>query len=153
MKDITNAVCLRDFAVGDADAVISLWTRCGLTRPWNNPNKDIHRKLNEISKGGTGWFWVAELDGRIVGAIMAGYDGHRGSVNYLAVDPSVQGQGLGRWLMKKTEVKLATVGCPKINLLVRTDNQDVQVFYERLGYSFDKVAAISRRLIDDETMN
>ena len=143
-------IVLRAFAPDDTDTVIALWMRCGLTRPWNDPVKDIQRKIDELSHGGTGWFWVAEQNGQIVGAVMAGYDGHRGSVNYLAVDPECQAQGLGRLMMQRVEADLVAAGCPKINLLVRSDNSDVIAFYHQLGYGADAVTALSRRLIDDQ---
>ena len=149
MQTTTDAIQLRDFTLQDSDAVISLWERCGLTRPWNDPDKDIQRKMDELHKGGSGWFWVAEQSKRIVGVVMVGYDGHRGSVNYLAVDLDYQNNGIGRLMMRHAEAKLAAVGCPKVNLLVRTDNRDVLKFYKQLGYGEDAVTAISRRLIDD----
>ena len=150
MQNTTDNILLRSFISEDSDAVISLWVKCGLTRPWNDPHKDIQRKCDERGKGGSGWFWVAEQKGRIVGTAMAGYDGHRGSVNYLAVDPDVQGHGIGRLIMNRIEADLTAQGCPKINLLVRTDNRDVQAFYETLGYGVDAVLPLSRRLIDDK---
>ena len=80
---------------------------------------------------------------------MAGYDGHRGSVNYLAVHPEAQKQGIGRALMAEVERWCEAEDCPKINLLVRTDNQAVKAFYARLGYGVDEVSGLSRRLIED----
>lgn len=150
MQNTADGIKIRDFTMPDTDAVISLWRRCGLTRPWNDPRKDIQRKIEELSKGGTGWFWVVETSRQIVGAVMVGYDGHRGSVNYLAVDPDSQTQGIGRLMMQRAEAELTAAGCPKINLLVRTDNTQVLKFYDQLGYEVDAVTAVSRRLVDDQ---
>lgn len=150
MQDTEEDIKLRDFTRADTDAVISLWIRCRLTRPWNDPGKDIQRKTDELSRGGTGWFWVVEKRGHIVGTVMVGYDGHRGSVNYLAVDPDRQTRGIGRLMMQRAEAELSAAGCPKINLLVRTDNKDVLKFYNQLGYGVDAVTALSYRLIDDQ---
>ena len=150
MQSTEDDIKLRDFTLADTDAVISLWVRCGLTRPWNDPGKDIQRKTDELGRGGTGWFWVVEKGGQIVGAVMVGYDGHRGSVNYLVVDPACQTQGIGRLMMQRAEAELTAVGCPKINLLVRTDNKGVLKFYDQLGYAVDAVTALSYRLIDDQ---
>ena len=83
------------------------------------------------------------------GTVMAGYDGHRGCVNYLAVDPAYQGQGLGRLLMREAERRLLAAGCPKINLQVRTSNEDAVAFYRHLGYHVDDVVSMGKRLIDD----
>lgn len=103
---------IRAFDVDDTDDVIELWERCGLTRPWNDPRLDIARKLAVQRE----LFLVAALDGMIVGTAMAGFDGHRGWVNYLAVSPEKQGTGIGRTLMTEVEHQLERMGCPKVNL-------------------------------------
>ena len=145
-RDIT----LRPFEERDRAAVIALWDRAGLLRPWNDPQKDIARKLAEMATGGLSWFWVVEYEGAVIAAAMAGYDGHRGSVNYLGVDPDCRHSGVGRLIMAQIEADLIAAGCPKLNLLVRADNLDVQAFYEKLGYERDAIIALSKRLISDE---
>ena len=125
--------------------MVALWRRCELTRPWNDPHKDIARKRTVQSE----LFLVAVEDGTIVAAAMAGYDGHRGSVNYLAVDPAYRRRGFGRALMRSIEEALASRGCPKVNLLVRSANAEVIAFYQRLGYARDDVVALGKRLIPD----
>jgi ribosomal protein S18 acetylase RimI-like enzyme len=137
---------IRPFALEDQPAVVDLWRRCGLTRPWNDPKKDIARKLAVQPE----LFLVGMEDGRVVAAAMAGYDGHRGSVYYLAVDPSAQGRGAGRLLMAHVETALQAMGCPKINIMIRADNADVAAFYRRLGYEPSDVMVQGRRLIVDE---
>lgn len=136
---------IRPFREEDTEAVVALWAACDLTRPWNDPRKDIARKLRVQRE----WFLVAEENGRIVGSVMAGYDGHRGWVNYLAVDPSQRRSGLGRELMAEAERLLAEAGCPKINLQVRGTNEAALGFYERLGYTRDDVVSFGRRLEHD----
>jgi len=147
MKD---DITLRPFEERDSAAVIALWDRAGLLRPWNDPQKDIARKLGEMATGGHSWFWVAEYEGAVIAAAMAGYDGHRGSVNYLGVDPDYRHSGVGRLIMAQIEADLIAAGCPKLNLLVRADNLDVQAFYEKLGYGRDSTISLSKRLISDE---
>ncbi|MFN8095912.1 MAG: GNAT family acetyltransferase [Vicinamibacteria bacterium] len=137
---------VRPFDEADEAAVVELWRRCGLLRPWNDPKKDIARKLTTQRE----LFLVGEEDGRIVAAAMAGYDGHRGWVNYLAVDPDLRGQGLGRRMMETIERELAARGCPKLNLQVRRTNLDVIAFYEALGYVEDDVVSLGKRLVRDE---
>ena len=136
---------IRAFEPEDEKAVIELWQNAGLTRPWNSPEKDIVRKLKVQSQ----WFLVAQMDQKLIASVMAGYDGHRGWINYLAVDPSVQGQGVGRKLMESVELLLAEFGCPKINLQIRKGNQGVIDFYEKIGYSEDEVVSFGKRLIPD----
>ena len=137
---------IRPFVEADEAAVVDLWRRCGLLRPWNDPKRDIARKLTTQRE----LFLVGEEDGRIVAAAMAGYDGHRGWVNYLAVDPERRGQGLGRRMMETIERELAARGCPKLNLQVRRTNLDVIAFYEALGYVEDDVVSLGKRLVRDE---
>ena len=143
-------ITFRPFDESDSDEVIALWEKAGLLRPWNNPNKDIARKLQEMAVNSYSWFWVAEQNGVIIATAMAGYDGHRGSVNYLGVDPDVQQSGVGRLIMQRIEADLIAAGCPKLNLQVRDDNIDVLAFYDRLDYQRDATISLSKRLISDE---
>jgi len=136
---------IRPFEADDEPAVIALWERCKLTRPWNDPHQDIARKLGVQRE----LFLVGTENGRIVAAVMAGYDGHRGSVNYLAVDPQLRRRGHGRAMMRRVEELLLAHGCPKVNLMVRSANAEVIAFYRRLGYASDEVIALGKRLISD----
>ena len=137
---------IRPFLESDEASVIALWVECGLTRSWNDPQKDIRRKLKLQRE----MFLVLEVEGRVVASVMAGYEGHRGWVNYLAVSPSQRGKGYGTALMRHVEKILIQVGCPKINLQIRADNTAVLDFYGRLGYARDDVVSLGRRLIPDE---
>ncbi|CAA0090996.1 Acetyltransferase YpeA [Halioglobus japonicus] len=137
---------VRTFRESDRSAVIALWQACDLTRPWNDPDKDISRKLAAQPE----LFLVGERDGEIIASAMAGYDGHRGSVFYLAVAPGFQQSGYGRELMSNIEERLLAMGCPKLNILVRSANQHVLDFYHTLGYVTDDVVSLGKRLIPDE---
>jgi ribosomal protein S18 acetylase RimI-like enzyme len=143
---MSDSVRVRSFASADEAAVVDLWQRCDLTRPWNDPRKDIQRKLRVQAE----MFLVAEDEGAIVGTVMAGYDGHRGWVNYLAVSPDRQRKGIGRRLMAEAEQLLREAGCPKINLQVRAGNQDALAFYQRLGYATEELVSMGKRLVRDE---
>ncbi|WP_277987343.1 GNAT family acetyltransferase [Billgrantia tianxiuensis] len=140
-------ITIRAYQEQDRAAVIRLWHECGLVRPWNDPEKDIDRKLTMQAE----LFLVGEFEGRIVASAMAGFDGHRGSVYYLAVDPRHQHMGHGRELMARVEAQLLALGCPKLNIAVRTSNESVLAFYRRLGYSVDDVVSLGKRLIADDT--
>ena len=139
------AMQIRAFRDADEAAVIALWQACGLTRPWNDPARDIARKRTVQRE----WFLVGELHGRIVASAMAGYDGHRGWVNYLAVAPDQRGLGLARQLMQRVEAALIEAGCPKLNLQVRADNEAALGFYAKLGYVQDRAVSLGKRLIPD----
>lgn len=136
---------IRPFAPKDEPVVIALWRACDLIRPQNDPRKDIARKLHVNPE----WFLVAEIDGHIVGAVMAGYEGHRGWINYLAVAPSHRRTGLGRALMVEAERVLRAAGCPKINLQVRPENKQVVAFYEAIGFSVEGAISLGKRLEGD----
>ncbi len=136
---------IRPFQAVDEQEVITLWQACGLTRPWNNPYQDIARKLTVQPE----LFLVGELDGALVATVMAGFEGHRGWVNYLAVAPELRGRGYGRALMALVEEKLFAMGCPKLNLQIRSTNTAVLDFYSRLGYANDDVVSLGKRLITD----
>jgi ribosomal protein S18 acetylase RimI-like enzyme len=138
---------LRTFSCADEGAVVELWRRCELTRPWNDPQKDIQRKLTTQPE----LFLVGDVGGRIVATIMAGYDGHRGWVNYLAVAPEHRARGYGRLLVQHVEDQLTARGCPKLNVQVRTSNKDVLAFYRKLGYTVDEAVSLGKRLIPDQT--
>lgn len=137
---------LRPFSPADESSVIQLWNDCGITRPWNDPAKDIARKLTVQPE----MFLVGEIDGEIVATGMFGFDGTRGWVHYLAVAPGHQGESLGRQLMHEGERLLTDMGCPKINLQVRSGNERVIGFYAALGYSPDGTVSLGKRLIADE---
>ncbi|MCU4351023.1 MULTISPECIES: GNAT family acetyltransferase [Acinetobacter] len=136
---------IRQFIQSDLEDVIHLWEICGLTRPWNNPELDIFRKLVQQDD----LFLVAIKDEQLIAVLMGGYDGHRGWMNYLAVHPQHQRLGIATALVQQLEKRLIARGCPKLQLLVRQDNLDVQTFYEELGYEEVDVVCMGKRLIQD----
>ncbi len=125
---------IRTFAEKDTPAVIALWTQVfGYDAPHNDPATAIRRKLAVQRE----LFFVADVDGQVVGTIMGGYDGHRGWMYSLAVDPQFRNRGIGRALVRHVEGALAERGCPKINLQVLAGNAAVAAFYEKLGYKIE----------------
>jgi ribosomal protein S18 acetylase RimI-like enzyme len=133
---------IRPYQPADEAAVIDLWQRCALVVPWNDPQRDIALKLQAQPY----LFLVGTLAERVVATVMVGYDGHRGFINYRAVSPDCQRRGIGRRLMEAAEAELRKLGCPKINLMVRTSNKTVIAFYERLGFTLDAVVCMGKRL-------
>lgn len=134
-----------EFRENDRDQVINLWRICELTRSWNDPGRDIDR--NQADPAGK--IFLLKKDGLIVGSVMVGYDGHRGWVYYLSVHPDHRNRNLGRILMTHSEDYLKALGCPKLNLMVRSSNRLVMEFYERLDYLRDDVTVMSKRLTSD----
>jgi len=140
-----TAVEIRPFATADTDAVVALWREAGLTRPWNDPYRDIARKLTVQPE----LFLVAHDRGDLVGTVMAGYDGHRGWLYYLATAAERRGEGIARRLVETAEEGLRGLGCPKVELMVRPENTAVHDFYARLGYEPFDVWMTGKRLIAD----
>jgi ribosomal protein S18 acetylase RimI-like enzyme len=136
---------IRPFKPEDEPAVVALWQECRLTRPWNDPHKDIVRKLAVQPE----LFFLSVEENHITGTVMAGYEGHRGWVNYLAVAPAFRGRGFARALMEHVERELVARGCPKLSLLVRTTNHEAIAFYRHLGYVEDESVSLGKRLIAD----
>lgn len=143
---MTAQLKMRSAMDSDTDKLISLWKECGLTRSWNNPEKDINfaREKSESD------ILVGEIDSNIVASVMVGHDGHRGIVYYMAVSPDFQGQGLGHQVMKRAENWLTERGVWKMNLLIRQGNEKVQAFYESLGYEVEPRLCMARKLIKDD---
>ncbi|HEQ98220.1 MAG TPA: GNAT family acetyltransferase [candidate division Zixibacteria bacterium] len=127
----------------DEKEVAELWRIAFSDAPaWNKPEEDIRRKLaiqREL-------FFVARVDGSLAGTAMAGYDGHRGWVYYVATHPEYRRQGVGQALMEAVEEGLRELGCPKLNLQVRSNNYEAVTFYRRLGYDIEDRVSMSKRL-------
>jgi len=139
---------IRTYKTEDEQQIIKLWLECNLTTAWNNPKRDIARKMQDSPE----LFFVGEIDGKIVASCMAGYDGHRGWIYYLAVKPDLQKQGAASTLMNHAEKALREIGCPKIDLMVRKTNHKVISFYHKIGYTDDPVVVLSKRLQEDEPL-
>ena len=136
---------VRTYRASDEAALIELWVETRLTRPWNDPGRDIARKLADSPD----LLLVADEAGTLVGSVMVGYDGHRGWVNYLAVHPAHQGRGFGRALMEAAEERLRALGCAKINLQIRDDNVEARAFYEAIGYQPEPITSYGKRLVSE----
>ena len=83
---------------------------------------------------------------RVVATAMVGSDGHRGYVYYVAVEPDLQGSGIGREIMEAAETWLKARGCPKVHVLVRSANTEAMAFYLRLGFAADDALLFGNRL-------
>ena len=136
---------IRPFRPEDASKVVALWRACDLVKPQNDPWLDIERKMADSSWG----FLIAEDGDEVIGSVMAGYDGHRGWINYLASLPSGQRKGVGTALMSRAAELLQERGCPKINLQVRDGNEAALAFYASLGYQDEPVTSLGLRLQRD----
>lgn len=136
---------IRSYRESDKKEVIELWQECGLVVPWNDPQRDVERKLSVQPE----LFLIGLLNEEIISTAMAGYDGHRGWVYYLAVKPRYQQQEIGKQMMKEAEIRLFELGCPKLNIMVRTTNLEVVNFYKSIGYKIEAVTSLGKRLEPD----
>jgi ribosomal protein S18 acetylase RimI-like enzyme len=143
---MTTAMEIRVFQPSDRTAVIELWQECSLVVPWNDPHRDIRRKL-QVQPG---LFLVGCVSGELAATVMAGYEGHRGWLNYLAVAPRFRCRGFGRRMVAEAESRLRAMGCPKINIQIRASNTGVIEFYQRIGFKPDDVVSMGKRLEPDE---
>jgi ribosomal protein S18 acetylase RimI-like enzyme len=136
---------IKPYHPDNQQAVINLWQACNLVVAWNDPIKDIQRKMLVDPD----LFLIGELSEDIVAAVMGGYEGHRGWINYLAVSPEHQRKGYARAMMQQVEALILQKGSPKINLQVRSNNIDVIQFYQAIGYDIENAVGLGKRLIPD----
>jgi ribosomal protein S18 acetylase RimI-like enzyme len=132
---------IRIFSEGDRASVKELWRICGLTVPQNDPDEDIDQKIRFQPE----LFFVGEYEGGVVASIMAGYDGHRGYMNYVGVHPDFRKKGFGSKMVEFVLSELRKKGSPKVNISVRTSNAKVMGFYRKLGFSEDPVIGMGHR--------
>lgn len=136
---------ISDYQEKDENDTVALWKICGLTRPWNDPHRDIQRHRENQDRG----IFIARIKGEVIASIMTGYDGHRGWVYYLAVHPDFQRRGYGRRMLGAAESFLKDLGCPKMEWMIRKDNHQARQWYQGLGYEMEMVDTMGIRLIED----
>ena len=138
-----DSLIIRPYRDSDKKDVVSLWRQVFPDSPsWNDPETNIKLKL-AIQRD---LFLVAELDNNIIGTAMAGFDGHRGWVYYVAVKPEYRRRGIGRALMLAVEQGLTRIGCTKLNLQVRSSNEETVKFYKSLGYNTENRISMGKLL-------
>lgn len=142
LESVIKNFVVRPYQDPNQTQVIELWRACGLVMPWNDPKQDIQLKLQMQPD----LFLVGLVDTQLISTVMAGYEGHRGWLNYLAVAPTYQRQGIGRRMVEAATTRLKAMNCPKINLQIRTSNPTAIEFYQRLGFKLDEVVSMGKRL-------
>ena len=142
-----TSLVIRKVGPSDAEAVVALWRTVfpeygDPSRPQRDPARSVARKL----AFGDGLFWLAERGGRVVGSAMAGWDGHRGWLYSVGVQPEARRGGVGRALVAEAERALLALGCPKVNLQILAGNRSARQFWRRMGYGEDEVVSLGKRL-------
>ena len=146
-----NTTAADDFQIDtyrdcDQSGMIALWQACELIVPWNNPGTDIARKTGDSPD----LFFTGRVGELLIASCMAGYDGHRGWIYFMAVHPDFRRRGYAAQLVSHTEARLIELGCPKLELMVRKSNQSIIAFYQAIGFDLDPVVVLSKRLQQDE---
>lgn len=140
-----EALSIRPIKDGEQQAVSALWQACGLIRSWNDPTNDIaHCRLNATSE-----LFVGLCGDQIVASVMAGNDGHRGVVYYVACAPDHRGKGYARQMIRHGEDWLKGRGVWKVNLMIREENEQARKFYQAIGYQEEARINMSHRLQKD----
>ena len=138
-----DALEILPYQISDHAQVVALWSAVFADDPpWNEPAAMIRRKLAVQPE----LFLVAAVNDRVIGTVMAGFDGVRGWIHHLAVQESHRRQGIASLLMHAAEAGLEAMGCPKVNLQVRATNSAVIAFYRSLGYELEERASLGKRL-------
>lgn len=139
-----SIVKIRVYQDSDEPAVIDLWQRVlPHSAPHNAPKVTIQKKIESDRD----LFFVAELDGAVVGTVMGGYDGHRGWIYTLAVSSEHRHRGIGTRLVQHAESALIERDCVKVNLQVLPTNEGVVAFYENLGYAVEQRISMGKRFL------
>ena len=123
----------REFTLNDFDSVLNLWKKAGILISRSDTYEGLLSKLLRDPE----LFFVVEDNQRIIGVVMGSYDGRRGWINHLAVDPEYQGKRIGQQIIEQLEIRFKQIGCEKVNLLIEKNNAKVQSFYEKQGYETD----------------
>lgn len=134
---------IRTYRDSDEQAVTRLWSE---VLPNTAPHHDAATSLKQKLSHDRELILVATIEQQIVGAVMGGFDGHRGWIYSLAVDAAHRRQGIGAALVRQMEALLRERGCLKLNLQVRASNAQVIAFYEELGFEVERNISMGKRL-------
>ena len=138
-------VSVRTFQDSDYEELIQLWRRANLGLTLS----DISAEIRQFAEFNPNSFFILELDSTIIGSVIATFDGRRGYVYHLAVDPEFQGRGFGGLLMAQTDSYYKTLNVVKVHLMVDSPNDNVIPFYEKLGWVIrDDIILMSKTLRD-----
>ncbi len=134
---------IRPYQEKDRDGLLSLWTEIfPASSPHNDPETSLDKKLRHDPD----LLLISIMDGKVVGSVMGGYDGHRGWIYSLAVTPSLRRQSIASALMREIEEKLRERGCLKVNLQVVSSNSEVVALYEELGFHVEERISMGKKL-------
>ena len=137
---------IRKMNIEDYDEVYKLWASTGIQLKKSDEREEIEKMINHNPDT----CLVGEKDGKIISAVMGGFDGRRGMIHHLAVSPAYQGRGFGKILLEKLELCFKKLGVIKTNLFVAASNDQVVGFYNKLGYvKREELITMSKTLLEE----
>jgi len=144
----TGGFLIRELSIGDYDALVALWDESGL--PYKPAGRDARGHIARELEGPSSIFLVAEVDGKLAGAVLGTHDGRKGWINRLSVAPKQRRKGIGRALVRAVEERLAGIGIEIVTCLVETWNETSLAFFEAIGYvRHDDIVYFSKRKSPD----
>ncbi len=134
-------VSIRDCRVDDVEQVLAIWETSGAGRTPTDNVRDVRRALAQPQLE----FLVAEVDGRVVGTIMAGFDGWRGAISRLAVEASYRRRGIGQALLAAVEERFDRNGVSVVGALVEKDHPWAMAFWDSTDFGLDERLVLFKR--------
>jgi GNAT superfamily N-acetyltransferase len=134
-------VAVREYRSGDGAGLRTLWESVGF-----RSIGDDDPSLRTFAQRNPGMFLVAVRGGEVVGSALGGWDGRRGWIYHVATTPGERRTGLATTLVRQVEERLRILGCPKVNVIVREENEDGAAFWEALGYTAAPARQYGREL-------
>jgi ribosomal protein S18 acetylase RimI-like enzyme len=119
----------------DVDAVLELWAQA---RSDAASTPDDVEAIARLLEDGGGALIVAKADGRVVGAIVAGWDGWRGNMYRLAVLPAYRRRGIGRRLVEAGHDSLRAKGARRVTALIAHAEEEAIALWRAAGYELDE---------------
>jgi ribosomal protein S18 acetylase RimI-like enzyme len=136
-------IAIRPYRPEDREALVGLWSEVFPNDPLRNPPDAMIDNKQRVQPE---LLLVAVHEVRLIGAVMAGFDGTRGWIHHLAVHPTHRLRGVGTELVQAAEAGLRDLGCPKVNLQIRVENSGVLAFYEALGFAVEERVSMGKVL-------
>ncbi|MHA2282095.1 MAG: GNAT family N-acetyltransferase [Promethearchaeota archaeon] len=137
---------IQKFSIDFYDEVIQLWRNTETSITSSDSKSEMERMLNRNPD----LFLIGTLKDKVVAVVMGGFDGRRGYVHHLAIDPTYQRQGYGTKIMTKLNENFRQKGIQKVHLFVEKRNKEVIEFYRNLGWEIRDLTMMS--FVPDEKL-